>query len=526
MYRWSDNEQILVKAFSISSGILSVLGSTTIIVILLRSPKNLKSTYRRLVFGMSCMDILHSLSYVLSGWPLPADADDSPVHYAIGNIATCNIQGFMNYTGCMGSVLYDCMLSIYFLMVVVYSKREEFFQKIIEPIFHAVSILVPTAIGIFLMATTHFNPSGNICWVAPKPSGCGNRKGSDIECVRGKHALSYRWYFQGYPLILCMIIVITCMLCLSYSIRKQLKKMNKYGASQFAANVEKKRRESIRAVPSQPGINLRNRKKTMNASSKSKAEKEQTFKQAILYVSALLVTFLFAFIWNIVRTYWVLYFLEMTFVPLLGFFNFFIFIRPRIVMTRQSKPGLSYFRVFIIAITSKEITSSGRSARRSSQMAFGRRSSQTRSLLMSSDIIAAARIVEAEELKEEEEAAAKAEAIREHCVIVSSDTISAAEMVQVEDVEENKKANKKGAENIHDLEFGLTEVETESLDESTGGLNQDVSDSLFRRSPSAQEVYDILSDAFENTDEDQAPDTTGDIIEESSHLTEDYHNMI
>merc|ERR1719491_2368083 len=57
----------------------------------------------------------------------------------------------------MGSAFYDCMLSIYFTLVIVYSKRETFIQKRIEPLFHLFSILIPLGIGIFLMVTNYFN---------------------------------------------------------------------------------------------------------------------------------------------------------------------------------------------------------------------------------------------------------------------------------------------------------------------------------------------------------------------------------
>ena len=124
-----------------------------IIVVLLRSPKKLKSLYRRLVFGLSCMDIVHSLTYVAGGLPVPNDAGSWHSTNAIGNVTTCNIQGFMNYTGLMGSLCYACMLRIYFTLVIVYSKNDNLIKKSVEPFFHTFSILIPLGLGIFLMAT-------------------------------------------------------------------------------------------------------------------------------------------------------------------------------------------------------------------------------------------------------------------------------------------------------------------------------------------------------------------------------------
>jgi len=279
-------------AVSIISGIISVIGSTTIIVVLLRSPKRLTSTYRRLVFGMSCFDVLHSISYVASGLPSPQGATSPWARNAIGNITTCNIQGLAAYAGMMGSVLYDCMLSIYFVLVVVYSKREDIIQKRIEPFFHATATLVPVGAGIFLLVTKHFNEAGSICWISSFPGKCYTE---DIDCTRGANAYRYRWIFAGYPVLLVLVIVIGCMVRLSWSIGKQEIKMSKYGADQFASKVNKKKRESMRLAPSSPENRILSKKIGTSAPRKSQNETRQTFTQAILYVMALIFTFIFAF---------------------------------------------------------------------------------------------------------------------------------------------------------------------------------------------------------------------------------------
>ena len=307
----------------------------------------------------------------------------------------------MNYVGFMGSILYDCMLSMYFVMVVVYSTREDFIQKRIEPFFHTLSIIVPVGVGIFLMATGYFNDTGNLCFIAPFPADYNGADAKD-ECARGKNAKQYRLYFQGFPFIVIVLIVIACMLHLSCSVRKQSKKMMKYGANEFTANVKRKRKQST--VLTQSTLQYK-KKKIMNTSRESKAETKQLVTQASLYVLALCIAILFAFTFQIVGKYFWLYLLQMTFTPLLGFFNFIIFIRPRVVMIRQSKPDLSFFQVFITAITANEVTS--RFGRKASTLAITRRGSQTckprNSLLMSDTVLIASRIVQAEESKEEED---------------------------------------------------------------------------------------------------------------------------
>jgi len=480
---------------SISCGIVSVVGSTMIIVILLRSPKKLTSPYRRLVFGMSCMDIIHSLSFVLAG--LPSPADNKYARNAIGNICTCNIQGLMAYSGCMGSVTYDCMLSIYFVMVVVYSKREDFIRHRIEPFFHALSALVPLAAGIFLIATTSFNASGYMCWISPSPLVCSAPWADPdvkVECTRGKNAMAYRKYFQVYPLLLAIFIIIGCMIRLSCAIRAQLKNNKKYGSSQFEANVARKRRASMKEEPSTPvGSQLQYRNKTINAPDISKTERKETFTQALLYIMALLLTFFFAFIYQIFpggrKQYW-LYLLQVSLVPLLGFFNFFIFIRPRVFMTRQCNPELSFFQAFITAVTSKEVKPPARRGtvsnrmRRSSLPFTGRMRPQTpRVSYMSSDsILAAVQIVQREEEVKEQEANQKKAMEDDHKL-----------------------------ENKHQLKNGLPKIVTNYSLDITGGLESNDSDSSLGSNAEAQEWKD-----------------TPVVIEEDAalNMTEDFHNMI
>ena len=136
-------------------------------------------------------------------------------------------------------------------MVVVYSKREPFIQRVVEPFFHALSLLTPLAMGILFMATSQFNADEDIFWTTLYPLACIPpyvNPDNEIECTRGKNAVSYRSYFQGIPIILMVIAVIECMLLLSCSIRKQMQKMKNYGATEFSANVARKR-ASMQSVP-------------------------------------------------------------------------------------------------------------------------------------------------------------------------------------------------------------------------------------------------------------------------------------
>jgi len=422
------------------------------------------------------MDILHSLSYVASVLPSPKETAGWWSRNAIGNTATCNIQGLVVYVGMLGSVLYDCMLSIYFVMVVVYSKREDFIQKKIEPFFHAISILAPVGAGIFLLVTNYFNDSGIICWISQFPSGCS--VDDDIACTRGENATKYRWYFVGYPVILVVLIVLGCMVLLVWSVRKQSAKMKKYGANEFEAKV--KRKKSMRQSTS--GTNLHSKK----APRKSENETKQTCTQAVLYVMALFLTFVFAFTFQIVRTYFWLYLLEVTFIPLLGFFNFFIFIRPRVVMTMLSRPELSFFQAVYTAVTAKEVVSpAGRRGSMVMTMRRRRSCAQTltgrRSSLMSSDAVLAA----------------------------------AAQIVQADEDERESEHGLEGigqaGEDDCETEHGLKGMDINSPVASIIGIKEMLSENM-SKSSEAQDIKD--------------PSNTTDDVNETFNLTKDYTNML
>lgn len=414
------------------------------------------------------MDILHSLSWVAAGLPAPKDTTSSVVRNAIGNVTTCNIQGFMSYTGLVGSVSYDCMLSIYFVMVVVYSKREDEISKRIEPFFHILSICAPLGAGIFLMVTENFNNAGAICWIHTFPVDCA--MDADIVCTRGENAFTWLVFFLGFPLALCFLIIIGCMLRLSYSVWKQLKKMRKYGASEFAAKVKRKRRQDM-TVTSPTEFNQKLKRRIATSARKSHNETRQTFTQAMLYVVALCLTFFFAITIQIMGPeYFWLYVLQGTFVPLLGFFNFFIFIRPRVVMTMQTKPELSFFRACFAAIKAKEVQSP--TGRRCSLGINTRRSSQTFS---------------------------------------GFDTVAAAvRAMQAEDSrEEGKEAIESSIENEHRFEGELDEIKGDLFSYDTNELDE--------------MGIDSLSEVVETED---TSDTNNDAEDEEFKMTEDYRNML
>merc|ERR1719469_727718 len=102
---YSDTFLYVIFFIPIFSGSLSLIGSTTLVVMHLCSRKTrLSSTYGRLIFGMSLMDVFQSLAFCFSSMPSPGNPDDRWPNY--GTTFTCTIQGFCLFTGGIGTTLY------------------------------------------------------------------------------------------------------------------------------------------------------------------------------------------------------------------------------------------------------------------------------------------------------------------------------------------------------------------------------------------------------------------------------------
>ena len=79
--------------------------------------------------------------------------------YNVGTVQTCTAQGFFVHMS-MGTLMYNCCMSLYYLLIIRYNWSNERFAKRVEPFMHVFSIGFPLVTGIFLLATNSFNPAG------------------------------------------------------------------------------------------------------------------------------------------------------------------------------------------------------------------------------------------------------------------------------------------------------------------------------------------------------------------------------
>jgi hypothetical protein len=148
---------------------LSSMGSIMIISQVLRNPSNRRKPQQRLVMGLSVSDLGSSMNWLLSPLLMPAN---SGYMWAIGNQATCSMQGFFSTLFVLSAVLYMCSLQLMYLLAIKYGWTETRMRKQAEPYMHAVPWCLGVATAITQLVMKLFNPAMWTCWIAKYPSNC------------------------------------------------------------------------------------------------------------------------------------------------------------------------------------------------------------------------------------------------------------------------------------------------------------------------------------------------------------------
>ena len=341
----TSSEIDIVYSLSICAGLLSLTGSITIVIIILRQ-NELSSTYGRLIFGMSCMDIMQSIAYCFSTLPAPSSSRLSGNTWPyLGNSTTCSIQGFFLYTGGTGTTIYYCSLCIYYVLIVLKGLSLNSIKHRFESYLHAIPLIFCFTCGIILAGTENFNSAGAACWIAPFPYHCHQ----DLDtCTRGKKFKLYRWIFQGIPLLICLTIIIISMICLIYKVRRQRKLMQKYQFNVLddALPNNTQRIQHPNSTSSRPTSSIVTTSKT-------------TTYRALQYIAAFFLTFVFIITNQIFvilkkKVLIAILILQSITAPAQGFFNFIVFILPIVRAVKKDDHEMPLFKVLLKAIVSTE----------------------------------------------------------------------------------------------------------------------------------------------------------------------------
>eukprot|EP00980_Cylindrotheca_fusiformis_P028747 scaffold22642_cov134-Cylindrotheca_fusiformis.AAC.2 len=175
--------------------IFSFIGSSLILISILRDRKKRTQTYHQLMLGISCFDLTSSLAYVFDHFLLPAG---SSLPGAIGNTQTCKLQGVMIQVG-FTSMIFNLLLSLYFWLTVSRRWKEYQMKKIRFPIY-CVVVLIWT--GMAVGGIPLYEASLYIC-------------GLPIPLFGGSWYPIVFYFFVPYAICLIGVTVATIMLFLS-----------------------------------------------------------------------------------------------------------------------------------------------------------------------------------------------------------------------------------------------------------------------------------------------------------------------
>ncbi|GFH50307.1 hypothetical protein CTEN210_06783 [Chaetoceros tenuissimus] len=229
---YSEREfKALIAAPMISGSITFLSCGALIASTLFYSKIKLRCAIRRIIFGHCVYIMITAFSDILSVFVVPKG--EAP--YARGNIATCNMQGFMRVLGHLGACSYLGALSFYYVAVIKFNLKDtDFVSRKYEAACHIVSNIFPFVACFTLLSTKSFNRIVATCRIGPHPIECTNDPG--IECERGANFFRYFQAFVSIPLILIIIILVVNMSLVIATVITRKRKADKWRLRENGTN--------------------------------------------------------------------------------------------------------------------------------------------------------------------------------------------------------------------------------------------------------------------------------------------------
>lgn len=206
------------------TGMISFVCSGFLVQHILRSKKQRRSPYSRIIVGLSTADMLSSFfGFFLSTWPMPSDT--WLAYGSAGNVHSCNMQGFFFQMGLCAATLYQASLISYYFVTAVRGWGKTRIKKW-EPVFHVIPCAVSLGTAIAGLALRLYNPvtRGSMCWIKEYPPYCGE----SMSCERGENAMKYRWGFL-YSFVLATFAWLACAMVMMWrNVRTTEKRARRY----------------------------------------------------------------------------------------------------------------------------------------------------------------------------------------------------------------------------------------------------------------------------------------------------------
>jgi len=351
----SDGQEIILVVLQICSALLSLMGSSTIVYKIARSlyKKQKTTPYDRIILGLSSCDIAASITYAIGPFMLPSET--SKRVFAMGNDFTCGVLGLLMQLPCIWAIWYNCMLSYYYLLTVRFQVKRNEFRRKYELWMHlsgAIFFPLTAVIGFFGDWYSEMDLV-MACWIHEIPKGCYETG----DCI----SIAIAYVYAAVPTIITLFSLVINNIIIYVFVRKVL--LSSVSSSTRTHDVEESTNESTVSAEHQ---------------SVQKRLTRETAIQCFLYVSTFLVTFLPSFAVSVLESVlplgeenpnrlFPLLVLQAMLLPLQGFLNVFIYLRPTYVRFRTASPEESVWFIMKHALFDPNIPKLQSSANTSSR---------------------------------------------------------------------------------------------------------------------------------------------------------------
>ena len=368
--------------------ILSLFASIIILWIIHRSHEGLSTTTNRLLFGLSLSDVISSFAQSLATLPAPSEYEDV-IWNAKGNVRSCKAQGFFIFLGSMAAPLYNCSLCFYHLAILKFNKKDDFIKEKIEPFLHGIPILISLMGGFTILRLKGFNPNMTYCFIGSDPT-C-----DDVECDRIQDSTTLFIIFSAAPYIILPSVIIISMSVMYKFVLQQERKLEKYGVGSFRHNIKSTKATTTvdNNIPdkSRSGKEPQSGKKALLRGPscdqkgdcviirKRKKQSRIVLNTALSYSLACLFSYSLPVVISIrtlsnLSSGFAISIITRILFPLQGFFNFLVFVYPRLQGVMRRHKHISWFVALSIALksrgprkrVSRSLRSEGSARRRSS----------------------------------------------------------------------------------------------------------------------------------------------------------------
>lgn len=319
------SQQVALAITPKVTSILSIIAELWIVVEVITWPCKRQQVYHRLLFGFSVADLLQSIWFFASTWPIPKETEF--VYGNIGNQATCTAQGFFIQLG-EAVPFYFCSLIVYYYLAIRCGMNEKAIRDHWEIYLHVVPVGFAFGSALAALFLGLYNNAGSWCWIAPLPLNC--LKDPGVTCVRGRHAQLFQFLFSFVPMWICALVVLICLGRIYCNVRHQEIKSRRYRHIRIENGAEVD-------CDLEPGHYLERLCGWHHCPKSS-----QVASQAVYYVAAFYFSYSFGTLNRLIayfsssqQSVFGVQLLQVLFQPLQGVFNFLIYRRPTYLRLRK-----------------------------------------------------------------------------------------------------------------------------------------------------------------------------------------------